>query len=209
MALERPLVTDAVYDLKLTNVGGAEGVILNRIVPGGILSHSLKRAWELEDGRPMSWEEYNHLALSGYSPDLELDIDDPRLGIPSDIPRAVAEVAGIDGQCGREQLAAVVYVGLAQKTALMADAFSRLMGREVEEILVIGGGAKNDLLNQWLADESGLPVRTGPDNATTLGNALVQARDLGWFTSLTEGLEALAELWREKVFLPQQKTIQR
>lgn len=209
MALERPLVTDTVYDAKLTNVGGAEGVILNQVVPGGVLSHFLRRSWEREDGRPMSWDAYNRLAQEGYSPDLKLDIDDPRLAVPSGIPEAVAAAAGREGapENDRGRLAAAVYMGLAEKTMRMAKTFGKLMGRRVEEILVIGGGARNDLLNQWLANATGLPVRTGPDNATTLGNALVQARDLGWFSSLEEGRKALGHLWREKVFLPRVNSI--
>lgn len=202
--LSEPLVTDDVYRHMFSNVGGIDGsVVLNRVNVGAFPAQQLKLLWERRDDRAMSWGDFNALAEQGHRPDMVFDIDDPRLGSPPDMARAVAEVAGLKpGEASRGTLAALVYMGLARKAAAMAGVVGGFLGKPVEEIRVVGGGARNDLLNQWLADVSGLPVRSGPDNATTLGNALAQARDLGWFASLEEGREALRPLWREKVFLP-------
>jgi len=43
----------------------------------------------------------------------------------------------------------------------------------------VGGGARNRLLNQLTADACGRRVVAGPEEATALGNLLVQARTLG------------------------------
>ena len=56
---------------------------------------------------------------------------------------------------------------------------------------VIGGGAQNRLLNRLIGEASGLPVRTGPVEATALGNALVQGVALGVFEDLTAARERL------------------
>lgn len=202
-SLPSAVVTDAVYDNQFSNVGGVEGVVLNRVNVGAFPSQQLKRCWEREDGAPMSWTTFNTLAQKEHRPDMEFNIDDLRLGSPADMAAAVREVAGLrPEEATRGRLAALAYMGLARKTARIAEVVGGFLGRPVEEILVVGGGARNDLQNQWLADVSRRPVRTGPDNATTLGNALVQARDLGWFATLEEGREALRPLWNEKVFIP-------
>ena len=205
-SLPAPLVNDRVYASGFSNVGGVEGgAVLNVINMGSYASQALRRQWELADGEAMGWEKFNALAGEGYRPDLDFDIDDKRLLLAGDMEKTVAEVAGLapgSAPATRGRIAALLYVGLARKTARLAGVLGGLLGKPVDEILVIGGGAKNDLMNQWLADIAGLPVRTASPNATTLGNALVQACSLGWFSSLGEGRDALKHLWREKVFAP-------
>jgi rhamnulokinase len=44
---------------------------------------------------------------------------------------------------------------------------------------VVGGGARNALLCQLTADLCGLELLAGPDEATALGNVLIQARAAG------------------------------
>ncbi len=51
---------------------------------------------------------------------------------------------------------------------------------------MIGGGARNELLNQLTADVTGREVLAGPVEATALGNVLVQARATGELGSLSD-----------------------
>jgi sugar (pentulose or hexulose) kinase len=57
---------------------------------------------------------------------------------------------------------------------------------------VVGGGSRNQLLNQAVADVTGLPVIAGPVEATALGNLLVQLIALGELADLTQ---ARAAVW--------------
>ena len=66
----------------------------------------------------------------------------------------------------------------------MAGFLAVLLGRKqlvqrAAVVHVVGGGARNDLLNQLTADACGRRVVAGPEEATVLGNLLVQARALG------------------------------
>jgi rhamnulokinase len=60
----------------------------------------------------------------------------------------------------------------------------KLTGRRFMHLHIVGGGSKNELLNQFTANALGLPVLAGPVEATALGNVLVQAIALGDLSSL-------------------------
>ena len=68
---------------------------------------------------------------------------------------------------------------LATSHAAALDELEAVTGTRVEDVHVVGGGARNDLLNQLTADRTGRRVLAGPEEATVLGNLLVQARTLG------------------------------
>lgn len=51
---------------------------------------------------------------------------------------------------------------------------------------IVGGGSRNQLLNQAVADVTGLPVVTGPVEATALGSVLVQLIALGDVEDLSQ-----------------------
>lgn len=54
-----------------------------------------------------------------------------------------------------------------------------ISGRKLTQINIIGGGSQNQMLCQFAADATGLPVYAGPVEATAIGNLLVQAMALG------------------------------
>ena len=77
-----------------------------------------------------------------------------------------------------------------------------LTGVSVEVIHIVGGGTKNELLNQFTANACGRPVITGPIEATALGNVLVQARTSGEIGSLAEIREVVRRSCEMKQYEP-------
>jgi rhamnulokinase len=61
-----------------------------------------------------------------------------------------------------------------------------LAGRRIEVIHIVGGGSRNSLLNQFVADCTGRRVVAGPSEATAIGNILVQAMGAGELANLDE-----------------------
>jgi rhamnulokinase len=77
------------------------------------------------------------------------------------------------------------------------EGIESLTGERTEVIHVVGGGSKNDLLNQMTADACGRLVVAGPTEATALGNVLIQARssgDVGTLADIRSVVRASSEL---------------
>jgi len=59
-----------------------------------------------------------------------------------------------------------------------------VLGRRFDVLHIVGGGGRNELLNQMTADALGRPVIVGPYEATAAGNVLTQAMGSGAVTDL-------------------------
>jgi rhamnulokinase len=95
-----------------------------------------------------------------------------------------------------------VLESLALKHAETVDILRRVAGVEPTELYVLGGGARNALLCQWTADASGLPVLAGPEEATILGNLLVQAMALGEIASIDEARSIVRSSFAPSIYEP-------
>ena len=73
----------------------------------------------------------------------------------------------------------------------------------IHRLHVIGGGAKNDFLNQLIANVIQLPVVAGPSEATAVGNGLIQARTAGFIHDRWEMRRLILSSAAPKVFVPQ------
>jgi rhamnulokinase len=98
------------------------------------------------------------------------------------MPRKVADACvarGIEPPASPAECTRLILDSLAESHATALDRLDALTGERAEDVHIVGGGARNALLNQLTADRSGRRVLAGPEEATVLGNLLVQARALG------------------------------
>jgi rhamnulokinase len=70
-------------------------------------------------------------------------------------------------------------------------------------ISVVGGGSQDQLVCQLIADVSGRLVLAGPEEASALGNVLVQMISMGDLASLGEGKELLRLSFAPRTHEPQ------
>ncbi|MFM8434714.1 MAG: FGGY-family carbohydrate kinase, partial [Planctomycetia bacterium] len=118
-------------------------------------------------------------ALAAEAPPLVtlVDPNHPSLVAPADMPDAIRKLAQDTGEPVPESTAAVVRTALESVAAAVRatlEELDGLLGRRVSRIHVVGGGVKNALLCQMIADATGRPVLAGPVEATAIGNLLVQ-----------------------------------
>lgn len=89
------------------------------------------------------------------------------------------------------ELMQCVYRSLATCYAKSISELSRLTGRHYTSINIVGGGAKDDYLNELTARATGLPVFAGPTEGTALGNLMVQMIANGEYPDLAAARKAV------------------
>lgn len=203
--VERPLVNDAAFEGHLANEGVVGDIRLLRNVMGTWPVQRLRDGWSQEDGQEIPWEDIVRMARSARPLQTVLDVDDPSLYNPADMEQALREQVRRTGQrepADRASLLRAVYEGLAIKVAQVNALLATATGTIHEVVHVVGGGARNPLLNQFIADATGLPVEAGPYEATCIGNILVQAAACGGVPSLADGQQIVAENLPTERFAP-------
>lgn len=206
--VREPVITDAAFDANLTNEGGVGGMFrLLRNVTGLWLVHECQRAWALE-GHEYSFDQL--VALAKEAPPLRsfIEPNDPAFADPGDMPARVRAFCAHTGQAepaGPGAVVRCILESLALKHAETVELLASVTGTTPRAINIVGGGARNELLCRWTANASGLPVVVGPEEATMLGNLLVQAMALGEIGSLAEAREIVAASVRTTTYEPQEK----
>lgn len=187
--LVAPLITTRALELDFTNEGGVCGTTrLLKNISGLWLLQSCRRSWAAA-GRAYAYEEL--IAAAETIPRFQalLDPDHPGFRNPDDM------VAAIDAYCrqtGQPLLAEpaaytrAIMESLAFKYRAVLESLEELTGQQFEQIRVVGGGARNRLLNQFTADATGRSVVAGPIEATALGNLAMQMLAVGAVSSLAE-----------------------
>ncbi|MCC3763196.1 rhamnulokinase [Glycomyces sp. TRM65418] len=179
---DRPITTAAALDAGFTNERGADGSIrFLRNVAGLWLLNESVATWRAQ-GLDVELGDLLDQAAKIEPLRSVVDPDDPRFAEPGDMPARIRDYCSETGQPvpeGPAEVARCVLDSLALAHRRAVAALEALTGDPVEIVHIVGGGANNQLLCQLTADATGRTVLAGPDEATALGNALVQAQALG------------------------------
>jgi rhamnulokinase len=203
--LDRPLVTPACLALNFTNEGGVGGTTrLLKNVCGLWLVQQCRAAWRRQ-GKEWTWDQLT--ALAGEAPALVtlVDPDDPALVAPADMPEAIRGLARAAGEPVPESTAAVVRTALESVAAAIRRRIGELdtlLGRRIGRVHLVGGGVKNRLLCQMIADATGRPVVAGPVEATAIGNLLVQLTARAGVVDLRAMREIVRQSFEPETFEP-------
>ncbi|MFN7943794.1 MAG: rhamnulokinase family protein [Blastocatellia bacterium] len=202
---DNALINAEVARHNFTSEGGAFGTFrFLKNVMGLWILESCRREWQ-ERGLAADYDSLlREAGESGESPGLIFP-DDPRFLNPPQMAEAMAAQMAENGQQMPETPAAVaraILDSLAFRYASVIRTIERLTKRKIEGLHIVGGGSRNDYLNQMTATATGLPVLAGPVEATVTGNVLVQAIAAGRFASLTEARRHVADHVRLKQFTP-------
>jgi rhamnulokinase len=202
---DRPIINKMSRENNFTNEGGVGGKItfLQNIM-GLWLLQELRRNWEKKN-EAYSYDQLVSMARTAPEFKCVLDPADNSFLNPPDMNTAIMDFCRRTGQPFPEtkgEMVRSIFESLALKYKSAVGKLGAITGRKIEALHVVGGGSRNEMLNQFTADAAGIPVIAGPVEATTLGNILVQAMAKGRIGSLEDGRRIVGESFQPKKFFP-------
>jgi rhamnulokinase len=201
-----PIINETCRELNFTNeIGYGGSVRLLKNIIGLWLVQECRREWA-RNGLEYDYGTLTELAAKAPPFVSLINPADLRFLSPENMPAKIADFCRDHGQpvpadagamvrCILESLAL-----LYRRTLLQIE---QLLGRKIQRLHIVGGGSRNELLNQFTANALQIPVLAGPAEATAAGNVLIQAIALGHLTSLGEARQLVKESMETKTVEPQ------
>ncbi|MDD2436635.1 MAG: rhamnulokinase [Massilibacteroides sp.] len=203
---EEPIITDESYANNFTNEGGIEGTTrFLKNITGMWLIEECRKEWE-KDGRIYNYPQIVGLAKEAENFNTIICPDDPRFTAPPSMTGAIVDYCYANGlmpPATDAEFVRCIFRSLAVRYKEVLELLKKMAPFEIDQLHVIGGGSKNDLLNQMTADEIGIPVVAGPSEATAIGNCMVQAKASGVVDDRWAMRRIIAEAFPSRIFYPQ------
>jgi rhamnulokinase len=204
--LKAPIINAASLAFNFTNEGGVNNSFrFSKNIAGMWFVQECRRAWALE-GETLSYDEITQLAAAARPFRSIIDPDAPDFFGTGNMPVLLRAYCQRTGQAVPESKGEVVRCaleGIACKYRWVLEHMEEILGYRLEVIHIVGGGSRNQLLNQFTADATGRTVITGPVEATAIGNLLVQAIAAGELGSLPEARSVVRQSFPVRVVEPQ------
>ena len=197
-----PIISERMAELNFTNEGGVDGTIrVLKNICGMWLLERCRAEWN----DSMSYPEL--IAMAQAEPrDAVINPDDPAFANPASMTQAIADYCRRTGQNvpqSRGAMVRCIFESLAHRYAEVMELLRQVSPVRPKVLHVIGGGSRNDMLNQLTANVVGMPVVAGPAEATAIGNIMVQAVAAGEARSIGQLRSRLSRSAELKRFEPQ------
>jgi sugar (pentulose or hexulose) kinase len=204
--IPQPITNIDAMKYNISNEGGIGNIRFLKNCMGTWIVQELRRLWRQRDGQEMDWDEITGLVAQAEPFSSFIDPDDKSFFNPSDMEQAIERYCKKTGQSiprNRASFLRVVYESLALKYRLVEEQISSVCGSPSKLVNIVGGGCRNELLNRFTADATGLPVVAGPEEATAVGSIAVQAMGAGVFSSLSDALSVMLPAFTIRRYEPE------
>lgn len=190
--LDEPIMNEAVLSKGLTNeVGAYNKITLLKNSTGMFILEKMKKEYEEENDGKISWDVFLSLTAKSNTAksntDTWIDVNDPGLFNPTHMGRAVEGLIEVKIEAKIEakitekaqtenssidwgKLLGVVQRSMAKNFADTTSDLEAVIGKNFDTIYIVGGGSRNQYINQLTATYSRKTVVTCGEESTCLGN---------------------------------------
>jgi rhamnulokinase len=178
--LNQPIIGEHSTASDFNNMGAVGGrICFHRGVNAMWLLRQCMIEWapEIDWTVPELIQAAEHLPPPAYL----LDVDDPGLLLPGEMPSRINRQLtrrGLqtfaEGAEAAPTMVSLILQSLAGKYGEVVSKLTRITGKKFRRIYIVGGGSRNSLLNRLTANATGLEVQCGAVESSTVGNFAVQ-----------------------------------
>lgn len=211
MGIETPkaIINESSFAKNFTNEGGIEGT--TRFLK------NICGMWIYERCRS-EWPEaksLGHAELQRGLPDVEpfrsiINPDDEMFINPDSMVEAINRYCEKTGQSVPQthaEYCRCIFDSLALRYRQVITWLREFADFDIDYLHIIGGGSKNQFLNQFTANSCGITVLAGPQEATAMGNIMLQAKASGMVKDVWEMRGMIANSVESERFEPQDREI--
>ena len=203
---ETPVMTKEAYAKNFTNEGGVEGTTrFLKNITGLWLLEQCRKEWERK-GRVYSYTDIISMGRKADGLQSFFNPDDPRLVHAASITDMITRLCTENGMKPPTSDAAFIrciFNSLVRRYVEVLGMLSGIIPFSIEKLHIIGGGSQNELINQMTANALGIPVITGPSEATAVGNCMMQAKAVGLVKDRWDIRRIVAKSFHVKTFYPE------
>lgn len=195
-------------ELNFTNEGGIDGTtrFLKNICGMWIYERCRK---EFVDA-PQSHADLQAEAMAQQPFRCLVNPDDAAFANPPSMIGAIQDYCRTTGQYvpqGYAEIIRCVFDSLSLRYRQVFTWLKEFADFPLDTLYIIGGGSLNNYLNQMTANSCGVTVKAGPQEATAIGNIMLQAKAAGIVNDIWEMRGIIANSVEQRVFEPQDKAL--
>lgn len=201
-----PIINDFTYLHNIANEGGYQGHHrLLKNVMGLWIIQECQRYFK-ENGTEYSIESLIALAASAEQLRFMINPNDAKFFSPGNMPEKIITYCREHGQATPEtpgEIIRCVFESLALHYRYVIEELEKLTNKKYSKINIVGGGSMNQILNQYTANVTKRKVIAGPNEATAIGNLLMQLIAHNEINSVEEGRQIVRTSFKLNEFEPE------
>jgi rhamnulokinase/L-fuculokinase len=163
------------------------------------LLQQCRRDWRLA-GHLYDYDALDSMALKAEPFKNVFNSDSPELFHSGNLTERIMRLCG--SELSIEETARAIFESIAVRIAVSCRKIKQHCGRDFSKIRLVGGGGRSSVLNQFIADASGMVLEVGPFEGTCMGNIVSQLIAAGEIANIKEGEELINHSTQKQAYYP-------
>ena len=182
---KEPILSKEAFKAGFTNeLGINDKIYFLKNINGLWMLQLLKKKWKL------SFSEISTLARSEIEKNFSIDITNKKFYGVLDLEQTIIndfKERNLEVPKTKGQIASAIYHGLSDSYKKSLEELNSFGKNPIKKIYIVGGGSKDNLLNELTAKKTKCQIIKGVVESSALGNILIQLLSLNKINSLEEG----------------------